>query len=78
MKIMKMELDGIPNELVDILVQEISFDAIQLAPKYNPLHVLYSHLMLKRLFDTKHNNFNPYTHKTLYISNDIPHVELKR
>jgi hypothetical protein len=70
--------DNIPEEFVDIVVQEFAYDPIRLPSAEDPSQVLYNRRTLETIWDTKQDAINPYTRQPFYIFNVIPQTELKQ
>jgi hypothetical protein len=62
----KMGLDdNLPEEFVDILVQNFAYDPIRLPISEDPSQVLYNRRTLETIWDTKQDAINPYTRPAL-------------
>jgi hypothetical protein len=70
--------DNIPEEFVDIVVQEFAYDPIRLPSAEDPSQVLYNRRTLETIWETKQGAINPYTRQPFYIFNVIPQTELKQ
>lgn len=64
--------DSIPEEYVDILVQEFAYDPIRLCPTEDRVQVLYNRRTLETIWDTKYEAVNPFTRQPFDINNSIP------
>ena len=69
---------NIPEEYVDILVQEFAYDPIRLPPTEDPAQVLYNRRTLETIWDAKQEAVNPFTRQPFDISNVIPQAELRQ
>ena len=70
--------DNIPEEFVDIVVQEFAYDPVRLPSAEDPSQVLYNRRTLETIWETKQGAINPYTRQPFYIFNVIPQTELKQ
>lgn len=70
--------DSIPEEYVDILVQEFAYDPIRLCATEDPAQVLYNRRTLETIWDTKYEAVNPFTRQPFDINNSIPQAELRK
>lgn len=75
-----MDLDGncLPEEFVDILVQNFAYDPIRLPISEDPSQILYNRRMLETIWDSKRDAINPYTRQPFNIGNAIPQSELRQ
>ena len=75
---MGSESTRIPEEYVDMLVQEFAYDPIRLPLAEDPAQVLYNRRTLETIWDAKHDAVNPFTRQPFDISHAIPQSELKQ
>ena len=69
---------SIPEEFVDTLVNEFTYDPIRLPLRDDPAQVLYNRRTLEKIWDTKHSAVDPYTRQPFDISYAIPQIELRQ
>ena len=72
---MGSESNRIPEEYVDMLVQEFAYDPIRLPLAEDPAQVLYNCKTLETIWNDKHDVVNPFTHQPFDISYAIPQFE---
>ena len=65
---MGSESTRIPEEYVDMLVQEFAYDPIRLPLAEDPAQVLYNRRTLETIWDAKHDAVNPFTRQPFDIS----------
>ena len=75
---MGSESNRIPEEYVDMLVQEFAYDPIRLPLAEDPAQVLYNRRTLETIWDAKHDAVNPFTRQPFDISHVIPQFELRQ
>ena len=73
-----MELNGLPDEYVDSLVQDFAYDPIRLDVEEDPAQVLYDHTTIERIWDTKHDIVNPCKCQPFDINRAVPQAQLRQ
>ena len=58
---MGSESTRIPEEYVDMLVQEFAYDPIRLPLAEDAAQMLYNRKTLETIWDSKHDVFDPFT-----------------
>jgi hypothetical protein len=75
---MGSESISIPDEYVDILVQEFAYDPVRLPLTEDPAQVLYNRRTLETIWDAKHDAVNPFTRQPFDINHVIPQSQLRQ
>ena len=75
---MGSESNRIPEEYVDMLVQEFAYDPIRLPLAEDPAQVLYNRRTLETIWDAEHDAVNPFTRQPFDISHAIPQSRLRQ
>ena len=69
---------NVPEEYMDVLLQEFAYDPIRLSHAEDPVQMLYNRRTLETIWVSTREAVNPYTRLPFDINNAIPQSELRQ